>query len=103
MTTRSDLLTVRDAILEGADWLDAMLAVDSLERGSKRFVAMRAALVSHIPSRGASYLLSEFFAKAKREQVAEFFAMTAAELPGVEPAFPAWPVLSLPADREVAA
>ena len=96
MPTRSDLLTVRDAILEGADWLEAMLAIDNLERGSKRFVAMRAALVAHIPSRGASYLLSEFFSNANAYQIAEFFTMTAEALPSVETDFPSWPVLGLP-------
>lgn len=102
MSTHDDLLAVRDAVLGGADWLEAMLDVAGPGRG-KRFVMMRIALVQSIPTRGASYLLSDFLAKANAEQVADFFYATAQRLPPIEPDLPTWPVLNLPGSDEAAA
>jgi hypothetical protein len=93
MTTRDNLLAVREAVLAGTDWLDAML---SIEGGDKAFLHMWIALRRHVPAREVPVLLSEHLAGASADQVAGFIERAVKDLPEFEPALPAWPTLNLP-------
>ncbi len=94
MSLVTDLATVRDAISAGADWLDAMMAVDGVAHGSKRFIRMYQALSTSGPRRTNSLSLTDFFLRMHKDDVVQFFDDVIAQDP-IEIDFPVWPLLGI--------
>lgn len=95
MSIRDDLIAVRNAVSDGADWLEAMLAVEPVP-GGKRFVKMHTVLSDAGPRRTGAHSLTDSLLKFGSKDVVAFFDSVIGKMrPDYDIALPSRPTLHI--------